>query len=114
MDKQQVLTKMTDAGLVAVVRASNAEDAIRITDACLEGGCPSIELTFTVPGAAKVIEALASKYTNGEMLLGAGTVLDSETARQAILSGANFIVSPGFNKGAAELCGRYQIPYMPG
>ena len=69
MDKQQVLTKMTDAGLVAVVRASNAEDAIRITDACLEGGCPSIELTFTVPGAAKVIEALASKYTNGEMLL---------------------------------------------
>ena len=86
MDKQQVLTKMTDAGLVAVVRASNAEDAIRITDACLEGGCPSIELTFTVPGAAKVIEALASKYTNGEMLLGAGTVLDSETARQAILS----------------------------
>ena len=114
MDKQQVLTKMTDAGLVAVVRASNAKDAIRITDACLEGGCPSIELTFTVPGAAKVIEALASKYTNGEMLLGAGTVLDSETARQAILSGANFIVSPGFNKGAAELCGRYQIPYMPG
>lgn len=70
MDKQQVLTKMTDAGLVAVVRASNAEDAIRITDACLEGGCPSIELTFTVPGAAKVIEALASKYTNGENAFG--------------------------------------------
>lgn len=58
MDKQQVLTKMTDAGLVAVVRASNAEDAIRITDACLEGGCPSIELTFTVPGAAKVMRLL--------------------------------------------------------
>ena len=98
MDKQQVLTKMTDAGLVAVVRASSAEEAIRISDACLEGGCPSIELTFTVPGAHKVIEALAAKYTNGEMLLGAGTVLDSETARQAILSGANFIA----------------VPYMPG
>ena len=114
MDKQQVLTKMTDAGLVAVVRASSAEDAIRISDACLEGGCPSIELTFTVPGAHKVIEALAAKYPNGEMLLGAGTVLDSETARQAILSGANFIVSPGFNAEAAKLCNRYAVPYMPG
>ncbi len=114
MDKQQVLTKMTDAGLVAVVRANSAEEAIRISDACLEGGCPSIELTFTVPGAHKVIEALAAKYTNGEMLLGAGTVLDSETARQAILSGANFIVSPGFNAEAAKLCNRYAVPYMPG
>lgn len=91
-----------------------AEEAIRISDACLEGGCPSIELTFTVPGAHKVIEALANKYNNGEMLLGAGTVLDSETARQAILSGANFVVSPGFNLEAARLCNRYRIPYMPG
>lgn len=114
MEKQQVITKMTDAGLVAVVRAANAEDAIRISDACLEGGCPSIELTFTVPGAHKVIEALAAKYSNGEMLLGAGTVLDSETARQAILSGANFVVSPGFNLEAAKLCNRYAVPYMPG
>lgn len=114
MEKQQVLTKMTDAGLVAVVRANTADEAIRIADACLEGGCPSIELTFTVPGAHKVIEALANKYTNGEMLLGAGTVLDAETARTAILSGANYIVSPGFNRGAAELCNRYRVPYLPG
>lgn len=114
MEKQQVITKMTDAGLVAVVRAANAEEAIRISDACLEGGCPSIELTFTVPGAHKVIEALATKYSNGEMLLGAGTVLDPETARQAILSGANFVVSPGFNIDAAKLCNRYAVPYMPG
>lgn len=114
MDKEKVLTKMTDAGLVAVVRASSAEEAIRISDACLEGGCPSIELTFTVPGAHKVIEALATKYSNGEMLLGAGTVLDSETARQAILSGANYVVSPGFNLDAAKLCNQYRIPYMPG
>lgn len=114
MEKEKVLTKMTDAGLVAVVRANTADEAIRICDACLEGGCPSIELTFTVPGAHKVIEALANKYTGGEMLLGAGTVLDSETARMAILSGANFVVSPGFNRGAAELCNRYRVPYMPG
>ena len=114
MEKEKLLTKMTDAGLVAVVRANTADEAIRIADACLEGGCPSIELTFTVPGAHKVIEALASKYTNGEMILGAGTVLDSETARTAILSGANYIVSPGFNLEAAKLCNRYRVPYIPG
>ncbi len=114
MDKERVLTKLTDAGLVAVVRANSADEAIRISDACLEGGCPSIELTFTVPGAHKVIEELAKRYSNGEMLLGAGTVLDSETARIAILSGANYVVSPGFNLEAAKLCNRYRIPYMPG
>lgn len=114
MEKTQVLKTLTDCGLVAVVRANNAEEAIRISDACLEGGCTGIELTFTVPGAHKVIEALANKYTNGEMMLGAGTVLDSETARTAILSGANFVVSPGFNEDAAKLCNRYAVPYMPG
>ncbi len=114
MDKEKVLTKLTDAGLVAVVRANSADEAIRISDACLEGGCPSIELTFTVPGAHKVIEELAKRYSKGEMLLGAGTVLDSETARIAILSGANYVVSPGFNLEAAKLCNRYRIPYMPG
>ena len=114
MEKSQVIKRLTDCGLVAVVRAKDAEEAIRISDACLEGGCTGIELTFTVPGAHKVIEALAAKYNHGEMMLGAGTVLDSETARIAILSGANYIVSPGFNLASAKLCGRYQIPYMPG
>ncbi len=114
MEKSEVIKKLTDCGLVAVVRANNAEEAIKIADACLAGGCTGIELTFTVPGAHKVIEALAEKYPNGEMMLGAGTVLDSETARTAILSGANYIVSPGFNLETAKLCNRYQIPYMPG
>ena len=114
MEKSQVIKRLTDCGLVAVVRAKDAEEAIRISDACLEGGCTGIELTFTVPSAHKVIEALATKYSNGEMMLGAGTVLDSETARIAILSGANYIVSPGFNLASAKLCGRYQVPYMPG
>ena len=114
MDKEKILTKLTDAGLVAVVRASSAEEAIKVSDACLEGGCPSIELTFTVPGAHKVIEELAKRYSDGSMLLGAGTVLDSETARIAILSGANYIVSPGFNLETAKLCNRYRLPYMAG
>jgi len=114
MEKTEVLKKLTDCGLVAVVRAKNEEEAIKIADACLQGGCTGIELTFTVPGAHKVIEALAKKYNGGEMMLGAGTVLDSETARMAILSGANYIVSPGFNLECAKLCNRYQVPYMPG
>ena len=109
-----IIQKMSDAGLVAVVRAENADEAIKISAACLDGGCPSIELTFTVPGAHKVIEALAEKYPNGEMLLGAGTVLDSETARIAILSGAAYIVSPSFNLETAKLCNRYRVPYIPG
>ncbi len=112
--KEQVITKLTDCGLVAVVRAENAEKAIKISDACLKGGCTGIELTFTVPGADKVISALAEKYPNGEMMLGAGTVLDSETARIAILAGANFIVSPSFSLETAKLCNRYRVPYVPG
>lgn len=114
MEKEKIIQKMCDAGLVAVVRAENADKAVRISDACLSGGCPSIELTFTVPGAHKVIEALAAKYPNGEMLLGAGTVLDSETARIAILSGAAYIVSPSFSLETAKLCNRYRVPYIPG
>ena len=114
MEKSQVIKNLTDCGLVAVVRVKNEEEAIKIADACLEGGCTGIELTFTVPGANKVIEALAKKYNGGEMMLGAGTVLDSETARIAILAGANYIVSPGFNLETAKLCNRYQVPYMPG
>ena len=114
MDKEQVLSKLTESGLVAVVRAKSAEEAIKIADACLKGGCTSIELTFTVPGADKVIAELAKRYSGGEMLLGAGTVLDSETARLAISAGANYIVSPGFNLETAKFCNRYRVPYMAG
>ncbi len=114
MRKENVLTKLTDAGLVAVVRAESSEQAIKISDACLKGGCPSIELTFTVPGAHKVIEDLAKTYNDGSMLLGAGTVLDAETARIAILSGANYIVSPAFDENTSKLCNRYRVPYIAG
>ena len=112
--KEQVLNQLTDCGLVAVVRANSAEEAIKISDASLPGGCTGIELPFTVPVADKVIAALADKYKNGEMMLGAGTVLDPETARLAILAGANFVVSPAFNPETAKLCNRYRVPYMPG
>ena len=114
MDKELVLTKIADSGVVAVVRAENGEKAKRIADACLEGGVPAIELTFTVPFAHKVIEDLAKEYQNGEMILGAGTVMDPETARIAILSGAQYVVSPYFSAETVKLCNRYRVPCMPG
>ncbi len=114
MSRQELVTRIRDNGLVAVVRAESAEKAYRIIDACIEGGVAAIEITFTVPGAHKIIEDLASKYTSGDIILGAGTVLDPETARIAILSGAQYIVSPSINLDTIKLCNRYQVPSMPG
>ncbi|MBP1890212.1 2-dehydro-3-deoxyphosphogluconate aldolase/(4S)-4-hydroxy-2-oxoglutarate aldolase [Clostridium moniliforme] len=113
MNKYDVLKRIEDKGIVAVVRANNPEEAIKISDACLKGGIDSIEITFTIPGAENVIRELISKFTE-ELLVGAGTVLDSETARIAILAGAKFIVSPGFDLETAKLCNRYRVPYMAG
>lgn len=92
--KYNTLNRISEVGVVAVVRAENSEKAEKIAKACIDGGIPAIEITFTVPGA--------------------GTVLDSETARIAILAGARYIVSPSFDESTAKLCNRYQIPYMPG
>lgn len=114
MDKEKVITRITDVGVVAVVRAENSDKAMRIVDACIEGGIPAIELTFTVPKAHKVIEDLAAKYSSDEIILGAGTVLDSETARIAMLSGAEYIVSPYFDLETVKTCNRYRVPCMPG
>lgn len=114
LDKETIIKRIEEKGLVAVVRAETADQAQRITEACLEGGCASIELTFTVPGAHRVIEELAKAYTPDQIMLGAGTVLDSETARIAILSGAQYVVSPCFDADAAKLCNRYRLPYMAG
>lgn len=114
MLKLKVLRKIIDAGLVAVVRAENSEQASRIAEACARGGVAAIEITYTVPGATAVIETLAKTYKSGEILVGAGTVLDPETARAAILAGAQFVVGPSLNTDCARLCNRYQVPYMPG
>ncbi len=114
MDKEKIITKICDSGIVAVVRANDADQAVRIADACIEGGVPAIELTFTVPGAHHVIEELSKRYTPDQIILGAGTVMDSETARIAILSGAQYIVSPYFNLDTVKLCNRYRIACMPG
>ena len=114
IQKLNVLHRIIDSGLVAIIRADVSDHAARIAEACAKGGVTALEVTFTVPGAAKVIETLCREYKPQEMIIGAGTVLDPETARIAILSGAQFVVSPALNNETARLCNRYQIPHMPG
>ena len=113
-NKETVLSRIKEGGLVAVVRAESAEQAEKIAEALAAGGVVAIEITFTVPGAVDVIKALAAKYQSGEIIIGAGTVLDSETARTAILAGAQYVVSPYLNVEMVKLCNRYQVACMPG
>ena len=114
MDKNKILQMLQDCGVVAVVRADSEDMAFKIADACIAGVVKGIEITFTVPGAADIIKALTQKYTPEEMIVGAGTVLDPETARAAILAGANYVVSPCLNVDTVKLCNRYQIACMAG
>jgi 2-dehydro-3-deoxyphosphogluconate aldolase/(4S)-4-hydroxy-2-oxoglutarate aldolase len=112
--KLDILHKIVGPGLVAVIRAASAEQAARIADACVEGGIQALEVTFTVPNATAAIAELSKRYASAQVAVGAGTVLDPETARAAILSGAQFVVSPGSDPATARLCRRYQVPYLPG
>mgnify|MGYP000653326711 CR=1 FL=1 len=113
-NKIETLAKIQEVGIVAVVRATSIEQAEKITDACIAGGVAAIELTFTVPHADKLIEAMRAKYSSGEIIIGAGTVMDAATARIAILAGAEYIVSPYFDPETVKTCNRYGIPSMPG
>src|ERR1700720_1687389 len=110
----RTLGKIVDCGLVAVVRAESPEQASRIADACAQAGVAALEITFTVPDAASLIAELARRYPKGEMLIGAGTVLDPETAAAAVAAGAQFVVAPCLSVQVAHFCNRRQIPYMPG
>lgn len=115
MKKIKILSKIAECGVVAVVRADSKEEAVAISDACVKGGIKGIEVTFTVQGADEVIKELATYYKqDDDVVIGAGTVLDSATARIAILAGAQFVVSPAFDEETAKLCNLYGIPYMPG
>ena len=115
MDKEKVIAKIKDLGVVAVIRGNNAEQAVKISDACIAGGVTAIEVAFTTPRAHEVIKTLVDKYAdNKEVVIGAGTVLDPETARIAILNGAEFVVSPSINLATIKLCNRYRIACMPG
>ena len=113
-NKEEILSRICESGLVAIVRAESAEQAIKIADALAAGGAAAIEITLTVPGAINVIQELSARYRSGEILIGAGTVLDPETARTAILAGARYIVAPCLNRETVKLCNRYRVACMPG
>jgi 2-dehydro-3-deoxyphosphogluconate aldolase/(4S)-4-hydroxy-2-oxoglutarate aldolase len=113
MTKTQILQRIHDVGLVPVLRARAAAEAIAIAGAVEAGGVPVLEVTMTVPGAIDVIRRMA-EHSGSRVLIGAGTVLDPETARLCMLAGAQFIVSPSLNVKTIEMCGRYGVAVIPG
>ena len=113
-EKMENLRRIEETGIVAVVRAENPEGALKIADAVKAGGIQAIEITMTVPGAVEVIKELADTYKNKEILIGAGSVMDAETARSCILAGAEYIVGPATDEDMIKLCNRYQKAVMPG
>jgi len=112
MDKVQVLQTLQEIGLVPVLRAESVEKAMALATAIAAGGVTVLEVTMTVPGAMQVMRRLAEERP--DILIGAGTVLDPETARMCILEGAKFVVSPALNLKTIEMCHRYSIPVLPG
>ncbi len=112
MQKNEIVSKIAETKVMAVVRVDNRETAIKIVEGCLMGGVDVMEISYTSRDATSHIKYIAENYS--DMLVGAGTVLDPETARTAIDAGAKFIIAPNFSKEVALLCNRYQIPYCPG
>ena len=112
MKKIDILSRLKNAGVIAVVRGKSKEEALNACHAIIKGGLTGIELTFTVPQADQVIKELLSFYKNQpEIVIGAGTVLDAVTARLAILAGAEYIVSPSFDQETAEMWKRLWTKY---
>ncbi len=117
MKKEELLSRMRKECLVAVIRAKNKEYGEKVIEAIIAGGINFIEITMTMDKGNPVefIQYISEKYAdNPEIVIGAGTVLDPETARAVILAGANYVVSPSLNLDTVKLCNRYRIPAMPG
>ena len=117
MKKEQVLARMKEDCLVAVVRAKNYEQGEKVVDAIIAGGINFIEICMTVDEGSPIdlIANMVEKYKdNDKVVIGAGTVLDPETARMAIMAGANYVVSPGLNLETIKMCNRYRVPMLPG
>ena len=113
MSKAETIKRIRDTGVIPVVRANTADEAMRAIDAISEGGISVLEITMTVPGALKLIEQVASRYGK-DALVGAGTVLDPETATACVSAGAQFVVSPALNVETIECCKRLGVAIMPG
>ena len=113
MSKHDVLAQIREVGLVPVIRAESPEVAGQAIEAIRAGGVPILEITMTVPGAIRLIEDVAGRYGR-DTVVGAGTVLDPETARACILAGARFVVSPSLNPETIACCRRYGVAVLPG
>lgn len=113
MKKMNITQKMYEAGALAIVRVETLERACEIAEGCIKGRIPVMEMSFTLNNAGDIIEGLVNKYGD-DLCVGAGTVLDAETARYSILKGAQFIIAPNYSPEVAKVCNRYQIPYAPG
>lgn len=113
MQKIAISKRIADCGAMAIVRVDTIERGFEIAQGCIDGGVDCLEISYTLPNAGEVIHALRTKYKD-QLVVGAGTILDCETARLAILAGAQFIIAPSVCKEVAIMCNRYQIPYAPG
>ena len=113
MTKGQILSFITDIGIVPVVRAASAESALKAVEAIYNGGIRAAEITMTVPGAIRALEKAADAFGD-RLVLGAGTVLDPETARACMLAGAEFFVSPNLKLATIEMVKRYSKVVIPG
>jgi 2-dehydro-3-deoxyphosphogluconate aldolase/(4S)-4-hydroxy-2-oxoglutarate aldolase len=113
MNKSEVLQRIRDTGLIPVVRAESSDQALRAVVALKAGGLDVLEVTMTVPGAIEVIQILAAEYGD-DALIGAGTVLDPETAQACIRAGAKFIVSPALNEETIRFCRDQDVAVFPG
>jgi 2-dehydro-3-deoxyphosphogluconate aldolase/(4S)-4-hydroxy-2-oxoglutarate aldolase len=113
MNRDQTLKNMMDCGVVAVLRAKSSAELLDVSKALYDGGVTSIEVTMTTPGALRVIEEVAAKMA-GQVIVGVGSVLDEETARAAILAGAEFVVGPVLKETVIEMAKRYSKVVIPG
>src|SRR5579862_4700229 len=113
MPQKEILSQITEIGIVPVVRTTSAESAVLAIEAIYRGGVRAAEITMTVPGAIRALEKVADEYGD-KIVLGAGTVLDPETARACMLAGAEFFVTPSLNLRTIEIAKRYSKVICPG
>ena len=114
LDASEDMQRLVDSGVVAVMRGADADTIIEVADALAAGGVTAFEITADNPEAMGLIEEVSASFTEEEAIVGAGTVLDGETARSAIASGAEFVVGPTVDEGVVETCNRYGTLVAPG
>ncbi len=113
-DRSEVSRIILETGIIAVIRAASSEQAFKLAEAAYRGGIKAVEITMTVPGGLEIIRELAEKYRDSDLMIGAGTVIDAETARLAVLNQAEYIISPNLDIKVIETCHRYNKVCIPG